>query len=171
MNHLDDIDRIRLSALRAVWKPDTDAIIRRICRWYSKEYHTPLADVPDLPLDDILQAWFESNYENLEPEERHNMAISLLETPDEREKRKMTDGQSEDNFIRQSEALAAKQKARKKLPSKLADIQAALKKSRIAEKEAKSAPDPQPEITVSYDDSNLTDEDGDGIALPTKRKK
>ena len=58
-----DIKNIQLLALEAVEDPDADATRRRICRWYSKEFSTPLHFVEnDLPFADVLRHYLESNF-------------------------------------------------------------------------------------------------------------
>ena len=42
-----------------------DYRIRKIMRWYSEKYHTPLHVVDTLPRHDVLVAYFESTYESL----------------------------------------------------------------------------------------------------------
>ena len=46
-------------ALAAVLSPDVDAVYRRIYRWYSKNFHTPLHEVMKLSEHDVLLAYFE----------------------------------------------------------------------------------------------------------------
>lgn len=63
----DSLRDLRLLALRAVLKPtkDPEYNLRRIFRWYSRTFNTPLHVVADLPLDDILQNYYEVTYEDL----------------------------------------------------------------------------------------------------------
>jgi len=87
----------RLSALNAVLHPETDPEyeLRRIFRWYSKEFNVPLPQVYDLPLDDVLQNYYEAKYEQMEgaePDEKDTDQRPYLirerdflcETPEER---------------------------------------------------------------------------------------
>lgn len=101
------IDAIQKSALWAVVSPDGDAVLRNLFRWYSKTFHTPLADVEDIPIEFILQHYFETQYEELEEEDRHNLVILLLETREEREARKILEDNNEENWIKEAEAEAA----------------------------------------------------------------
>jgi hypothetical protein len=163
----DDFDAIRIRALRGVWKPDYEASLRRIFRWYSEKFHTPLHEVQDLPIEDVLLNWFEVHYESLEPDEKHNLAIHLLETPEERRRREAADRSAEDEFVRMTEAIATRQAAEKKLQSRVAEVKTALDK--LKEKKPLKEPElpkpkllpPEEEITVSFTDEKFDlEEDG-----------
>lgn len=81
MNHYE---ALQLLALRAVEKPDGEARLRGICRWYSKTFHTPLHVVEELDEDDVLTAYFESIYEEMEESERQDIMRQLLETDEQK---------------------------------------------------------------------------------------
>lgn len=72
------------AALKAVIDPDTFADYRKICRWFSRTFVTPLVEVYDLPSDFVLQHYLEDQYEALTHEERRDKLIELTETPEER---------------------------------------------------------------------------------------
>jgi len=78
---------IRLVALRNVIRQDGHYILRYIQRWYSKTFATPLDQVDDLPLEDVLMAYFESYYEEMKEEERAKEIETLLETEEQRQAR------------------------------------------------------------------------------------
>lgn len=157
MDYLDDIDALRLRALRSVWKPDYDSSLRRIFRWYSEKFHTPLHEVPDLPLHDVLQAYFEVAFEGLAPEERHNTAMGLLETPDEKRAREIDDKASEDSFIEMTEQLVKKQAAGAALSKKASEVTGLFSKiaNKLVKREVKESE--EEELSVSYSDDELTD--------------
>ena len=67
-------------------KPDFDAQWRRVSRWYSKTFATPLHLVDDLPRLDVLQAYYEDLYENLEDDKLHLELEELLKPVDELQK-------------------------------------------------------------------------------------
>ena len=100
----DTLDAVRIKAMRASIRPDEDAIIRRISRWYSREFHTPLHTLEELPLEFILLHYFEEIYEKLKPEERHDLAIKIIETPEEKEIREAEDKKSEEELIEMAKA-------------------------------------------------------------------
>lgn len=113
---------LRLQALNAVLDPDEDANLRHIFRWYSRTFHTPLQAVEEIPVDDVLQAFYEQSYEDLSEEERQTELKTLLETPED--KRLRLRAQDEE----QAEAFefaryTAEEERRKEEKKKLSDIQ------------------------------------------------
>jgi len=86
---LDHIHAICLSSLLAVINAedensdDQEYQTRRILRWYSREFHTPLHVVSTLPLDDVFQAFFETHFEGLSSKKRIAKAAKLTATPEE----------------------------------------------------------------------------------------
>lgn len=91
---MDYYRALRLLAMRAVEKPDREANLRSIYRWYSRTFHTPLPQVEDLPIEEVLMTYYESTYEDLGDEERARELESLLETPQEaQEKRRRQDSE------------------------------------------------------------------------------
>ena len=49
-------------AMRNVEREGVDFFYRRVCRWYSKNFYTPLHEVEDLPWKQILIAYFEEKF-------------------------------------------------------------------------------------------------------------
>lgn len=111
---LVDIDAIRTRALRAVVKPDMAASMRRVFRWYSREFSTPLAQVESLPLEDVLTAYFEDLYSNMEEPLLEQELADMALTPEERALAHKQEEAEDDEFeaqilrqIREDEAKAA----------------------------------------------------------------
>lgn len=83
----------RLLALRAVLHPKSDPgyQLRKVFRWYSQAFYTPLHEVYELPLADVLEHYFECHYEELrakyeekgDPQLLTELEDSLM-TPEER---------------------------------------------------------------------------------------
>ena len=61
----EEFRNIQIMAIQAVEQPDYEAFYRRVVRWFSEKYSTPLREVDDLPEHDVLQAYFEENYYEL----------------------------------------------------------------------------------------------------------
>jgi hypothetical protein len=80
-------EAIKARALYSVLKPDTDYYVRRIYRWYSKTFHTPLEEVFDLPIEMILREYFEEYFEGLEEEDLDGQLEEMTETEDQRKER------------------------------------------------------------------------------------
>jgi hypothetical protein len=173
---LNYLDNIRIRALTAVVDPDHDAIMRRIFRWYSEKFHTPLHVVEDdLPLDHVLLHYFEHEFEGLDEAERHNLAIELLETPEERAERAAMVAADEDEFLKKASA------ANEKIKAKIAKAGSALR-SLIEQKNKATAPKPLPvnrapstptpdpeEVTITYKSTEDFEADLEP-KLPPRRK-
>jgi hypothetical protein len=57
------LEAIQILALKSVEIPDHEDVYNKICRWYSKEFSTPLSAVEDLDPVHVLRNFFESRYE------------------------------------------------------------------------------------------------------------
>lgn len=109
MNHYE---ALKLLALRAVMKPDSDAHFRSICRWYSITFHTPLHLVDDLPEEDVLVAYYEKTYEDMEDPEREELLKTLLETAEEKKRKALAKDIEEAEAFEFTRRLAAEEKIR-----------------------------------------------------------
>lgn len=87
----DFLQSLQILALDAVVRPDWEAAYRRICRWYSKNFCTPLHLVFTLPPDAVIQNYYEGLYEELEDEELAKVAPLVVETEAEKRKRMVTE--------------------------------------------------------------------------------
>lgn len=81
---MDLYEAIQQQAMLAVVDPDDDAWVRRIFRFYSKNFATPLHLVPQLPFEDVMRAYFEEVFSSLDEEDREERVEWLLMTPEER---------------------------------------------------------------------------------------
>ena len=147
MNHYD---ALKLLALRAVMKPDGEASYRSICRWYSTTFHTPLHLVDELPEDDVLLAYFESTYEDMEEDKREEVLQGLLETDGDRKKRALAkDAENADafEFARQM-AYEEKQKQAK---AKISDVKVEKKTSMLSHTDRKEASLGQATVTPAFE--------------------
>lgn len=77
------VQAICLDSLLAVIEAGDEYQTRRILRWYSREFHTPLHVAEELPLEDILRAFFECQFETLTPKKQLERAAELTETAEE----------------------------------------------------------------------------------------
>jgi len=102
----DDVDyfsAVQLTALNNVLKlktdkkPSNEYYIRRILRYYSQKFYTPLHEVSHLPLHHVLQAYFEHMYEELEDADLDDIRIELLKSEEQRlEERRAQDDENVD---------------------------------------------------------------------------
>lgn len=137
---------IRIQALRDVLKEPEEYQFRAVFRWYSKTFHTPLHLVERLPLEDVLQAYYEEQFEEMEEPELHHEIDELTQTDEERQALKQsaeTKSAADDEFIKFAQQQAAQ--TVKSLP--------VTKPSAVVE--------PEPDIKVNFIDSNLLEEFGD----------
>ena len=82
---MDVYTAIRLNALSAVLSGDEqEYVFRYIFRWYSKTFATPLHLVEELPIEDVLTAYYETKYEDMKEPELDMEKASLLETDEEK---------------------------------------------------------------------------------------
>jgi hypothetical protein len=111
---MEYIDSVKVRALASVMEPNHDDALRDIFEWYSRTFHTPLHEVDTLPLDEVLIAYYRFIYREMEPEERHNLAIWLLETPEERAERKRSETQLDEKAIEEAKAHNARVQGKSK---------------------------------------------------------
>jgi hypothetical protein len=136
--------------MRSVEEPDRAATIRSILRWYSKTFHTALHVVEDLPLEDVLTAYYESTYEDLEDEQRAKEIAELLETDEERvaRLRRQDEERAEAfDFARFTEEEERKKEAKKRM----ADLNPK-ENQRFVKKEAPETSLPKPMKTTPLKD-------------------
>lgn len=68
----------------AVLRPNADYFERKVMRWYSKTFSTPLSEVEELPLEDVFLAYYEEQYADLGSTDREEEIRQLLITEEER---------------------------------------------------------------------------------------
>lgn len=56
---------LQISAIDNILNPDDLYFQRKVSRWYSKEFNTPLDQVFNLPFDTILTHYYESEFEKI----------------------------------------------------------------------------------------------------------
>lgn len=168
---MNPVDAIRSIALRSFIDPDGEASLRRIFRWYSKNFSTPLAEVENLDLEHVLLNYFEAIYEEMEPPEIEAAIAEVLESEEERKARQQVQKRieaSDDEFLK-----AAAEEAQKEAQKEKEKLENAKK---LASTPSLPEPPPEieelPDISVKFDDNldNWGDEDPLGIpARPPKK--
>lgn len=176
------IDAVQLIALRSVVKPDGDYFVRRICRWYSREFHTPLHEVEELPLDYVLTQYFESTFEDMEEDERQERIDKLLEPEGKRRERiyqeELEEMEMEEfaRFTEEQAKLEAKEKNEQTLnvpiQPELAPIQLSntMREAELIPNNKVNQPPPLPDIRFEFD-PNLDVEDFDSFPAPPPKNK
>jgi primosomal protein N' len=122
---------LRILALKEALstEPSHDYFIRKVFRWYSKTFSTPLHQVYDLPLFDVMQAYYDESYANLADEkespELHEELSTLSKSEDELEQEKLSKDKEEVELWLMDKSMASDNKQ---------DVEkAALQKKKIAE--------------------------------------
>lgn len=103
---MDLFEAIKVKALHSVLHPDEEYFTRKLYRWYSKTFFTPLQEVYDLPLESVLRDWYEERFEALEEDERSEELALVLETTDQKTERKSVEEQekaTEEDFAKMAE--------------------------------------------------------------------
>jgi glucan phosphorylase len=96
---------LRILALLAVRdKKDWDAAYRRVCRWYSTTFHTPLHQVFDLDESFVLQHYYEHTFGELEDADWRREAQEAIETPEERQARLAREAIEDAELLRKAAA-------------------------------------------------------------------
>lgn len=129
---MDLLQALRLDALAgALIKPQGDLsdddrrrFFRRIFRWYSREFATPLHLVEELPVVDVLRNYYEAKVDEMDDEALEAERLLLIETEAERAARVRTEEAekiADETFFEEAEAaIAAEEAARgKKRPPPL----------------------------------------------------
>lgn len=137
---MDLAEVIRFTAFAAVTIDDFDPEyqLRFIYRWYSERYHTALHEVYDLPLDFILQTFFETRYAEMDDAAREKEKLNLLET-EEQKKAKLREKDKDlvQMYLIEKDDEKSRERAKTK---KLADIKHEVLKpvfSRVDSQESK----------------------------------
>ena len=99
----------QLKALSAILNNTNEYFERKVRRWYSKEFHTPLIEVYKLGWDHVLLNYYESKFESLSHNDLVHLAqteyLSTIKDSIERENQEFTD-----SLIKEQETqLKAKQ--------------------------------------------------------------
>lgn len=180
---MDLFQAIRLRALKAVLHPDREYLIRRTLRWYSKTFHTPLHVVEEMPVEDVIVAYYEEQYAQMSEDQLAAEKEELL-TPDEvRTARIIAEEAEEAEMFEMSQIVAAEEAAKKRAEvtkaatQKLADLQhqplGPIKPHDLPESDLPKVPREMPEgITMSFvDDADFEAElEGFGAMGQPERK-
>jgi len=114
---MDYLVTTRIVALRNVvnsrkTNPDVNEefLLRHVFRWYSKTFSTPLHLVEDLPLEDVLMAYWEDKYEIMEDEALDEEVCAVAEDPAETTKRQRNEDMAEADVFEMMEEETASMK-------------------------------------------------------------
>lgn len=179
---MDLFTAIRLRALKAVVQPDQEYFYRRIMRWYSKTFFTPLAQVEDLPVEDVLQAYYEEEFANMSPEDLEKTRDEMLVTPEQHYESILAEEADEAEMFETSRILQAEEQrkkleARKLKDQKIADVQhrqaGPIKPVELPETELPTAQPMKPpgNISMTFMDEADFERELEGFGNMTQPKK
>lgn len=104
------IDKLELLAIKSIALKDPEYFHRRVCRYYSEKFHTPLMEVYELPWAFVFTNYLEHLVEaNNDKEDIYNLAIDICYP----EKRVDEEEEIQDWIKRIEEEEEAKREARK----------------------------------------------------------
>ena len=141
---------IRILAMDAVVREPPEYFLRFIFRWYSRTFHTPLHHVERLPLEDVLQAYYEVKYEDMPEHEIEHEIKMLLETEEELRERRRLEDQEEAESLKFAREAAAQEAS--KVPESVVDRLAA-----ATDKFQQAIKNLQPPETLPGPDTKLPD--------------
>jgi hypothetical protein len=171
---VDVLEAVRIQALLDVMEGDFLYHYRRICRWYSTTFHTPLAEVDSLPMEYVLQQFFEHTFEGMSKPDRKKLALEITENEAEQKARLAKEKASTDDAFakriakkarKDEAALAAKKKATNEAARSAIEI--------AADKEMVGVPNipDLPGFSMNFDQGgNLLPDDGEEAFAPPPKK-
>ena len=178
------LDAVRVQALRDVLRPNEGYLLRKIARWYSKAFCTPLHAVFEIPLEDVLQAYFEERAERMTDEDREEERLLLVETEAQRRARlyaqdaEIAEDEEVLRMIEEEEAEKDRRKAEKKaqekeekaetLPRDRLGLGALARESDLPTESMGPIP---PDITMTFEDSETFEADLDGFGAMTQPER
>jgi hypothetical protein len=102
----DTIETIQIEALRERLRPTLDGQFRKIQRWFSQTFSTPLIQVEEYPIEYVLLHYFEDRYGSLKDDELIEMARDLILEPQERALAEAQKELEDEEFAKLTEELA-----------------------------------------------------------------
>ena len=97
-------------ALHDILNNDAEYFFRRIARWYSSTFHTPLHEVEQLPWFEILQHYYEFHYEKMNQTELYELLQEIIPSIADAKEKEMDDFMKE---IVEKNRLAIEKKQKK----------------------------------------------------------
>lgn len=112
-----EIEAIQILALLSVEAPDKEAHFRKICRWYSREFYTPLhVVINELPFEEVLQHYYEQTFSTLhdssndKTKEKYNEIRASILYPDLIDKKEADDDDWAEQMAKELNEIEEKEK-------------------------------------------------------------
>lgn len=138
----DDFDifqDLQILALEKHTNPDESTFYRKLCRWFSSEFHTSIFEVEKQPLEYLLCHYFEHKLEKMSKEDLEKYKKTLIH------QEVVLEEEEEDEAFFEAYEIRRLQKA---LDEKNAKLKAS--KPKPPEKEEKPQEPPPPDINLSF---------------------
>lgn len=170
------IDDIRASSMHAVVSGETGYTLRTIFRWYSKTFATPLHVVDTLPMEDVIRAYWEVQYEDMSDDERAVEIARLIEPEEKLLKRRLEEDAEEADLFEYGKQAEADDKVKvvPPPPTPIDQIAGVTKHlGELTEKIKSITPEIQPDITMKFIESDEEFEEllDKGFGPPPKKNK
>lgn len=130
--------------------PGYEYFYRKVCRWYSTTFHTPLHEVLNLPTPLIFQHYYESSFESLSessPEEVQQLVMKLVDP----------DMQDEDDIKDFIQKIESEERKKGRLKPKDDAKRQSLKQG------AEGSSKPQQVVSRTFEDDSQPDDAGQGL--------
>jgi hypothetical protein len=77
---IETLRRLQILALKAVEQPSWEDFYRKICRWYSKTFYTPLPQVLEMSELEVLRTYYEEKYDEIyQVKDKDNITKDMYE--------------------------------------------------------------------------------------------
>jgi len=141
---------LQLRAIDSIFNPNDTYFQRKICRWYSKEYSTPLKQVLVMSFDEVLIHYYENQFETIP----HNDLIDIM-IDDHLPELSSEKDDDVDEWVENLELEQAASLERKEKKQSLNNLTV----PSVKKQSPTSSPPLQPEdIVMKFDDKDFNDE-------------
>jgi hypothetical protein len=157
------IDDLRVLAFQDVTRetPTFSYFLRRVFRWYGSTFGVAPTEAEKLPLFDLLQHYFEHQYENLDEKDQHATLMELLQDPEDVRAAQLREKMADEKFFEELTKEAEKQ-------GPLSAPAAPVNNDKIERIQPAPADLGMPPINVDFESLALADlsDIDDGISVP-----
>lgn len=138
---------IQLKAIESILTNNLEYFERKVRRWYSKTFSTPLKETFKIPWAEVLLHYYESVLEEKDYNEVYELAASEY-IPELAKEREIQDKEFEKYLIEeQKQNLEDKAKREGKDPQKSQSL-----KSEVSSEDEESKPEPITDLNMTFDD-------------------
>jgi len=140
---------IQIKAIESVLDSDDAYSYRKICRWYSKTFHTPLQDVYKLDFEHVLSNYYESTFEEIPYNDLYDIAIEDFIPELAEQNNEDAEQYAKDLEAEQIRTLERKARREGKTVQPIVSKPAMTKNQRVQQEAVKAK---EEEINIAFDD-------------------